>query len=287
MPSMKAIKRRIGTVKNIQQIMKAMNLVATSKVQKNRAKLMSIRPMFDDAKLFIESGVHHEEAQDSLYYVPKPTGRAAYAVICGDRGLCGSYNSNILKETLKHMGSTGTSDDLVVAIGSKAKDYFSRRGKSVVKDYKGVVDHLTYQTAADIAKQFVELYTTDDDSKRVDALYVAYTQFHTLLSHTPVVVKILPFEEHTGDTDSNKEMIYEPDVLTYLKKAVPIYISMYLYGAMTEAAVCEYASKMTSMDAASRNAGEIVDKLTLQYNRQRQGAITQEISEIVGGANAI
>jgi len=273
--------------------MKAMNLVAASKVQRNRTKLETIRPMFTDAKTFFNEGINDLDAMDSLYYGEREGKRAAYVVICGERGLCGSYNTNILKEGFKHMTETETAEQ-VIAVGAKCREYYVRRGKTVAAEYKGIMDHVTFADAARISQTLVELYNHEDPAQRVDSIYIAYTQFETLLSHTPKLVKLLPFggvsetvSENSEVAKSVVEIIYEPDVVTFLNKAVPQYLTMFIYGAMTEAAVCEQAARMTSMDSAARNASEIVDDLTLQYNRQRQGAITQEISEIVGGANAI
>ena len=281
MPSMKDIKRRITSVKNTQQIMKAMNLVAASKVQRNKGKMEAVRPMFEEAKEFMAKGIVHQDIMDSPYYAVREVNNAAYIVITGERGLCGSYNANILKEALKHMETAGKAEE-VIAVGAKCKEYFIRRGKRVAEEYKGVLESVSYSVAAVIAEQVVDMY----NEGQVDEVYIAYTQFETLLSQKPTLIKLLPFEEPVKQ-DSQKEIIYEPDLLTYLRKAVPIYMAMFIYGAMTEASVCEQASRMTSMDAAARNASEIADDLTLQYNRQRQGAITQEISEIVGGANVI
>lgn len=284
MPSMKAIKRRITSVKNIQQIMKAMNLVAASKVQRNRNKLMAVRPMFDAAAEFMEQGVFHQDVMESVFYEPRDVKRTAYIVISGERGLCGSYNANILRAAFKDMDDNKKSER-VIAVGGKCKEYFVRRDKNVVAEHKGILENVSYGDASELAQHVVSLYLSDDPDERVDEVYIAYTKFETLLSHTPTVMKLLPFEVPKIAEEPNVE--YEPDVLTYLRKAVPEYMTMFIYGAMTEAAVCEQASRMTSMDAAARNAGEIVDDLTLAFNRQRQGAITQEISEIVGGANAI
>ena len=284
MPSMKALKRRITSVNNTQQIMKAMNLVAASKVQRNRTKFESVRSMFEQSKDFITNGVVHQDALESPYYEKREVKRTAYIVITGERGLCGSYNANISKIVIAHMND-GAKSEKVVAVGAKCKEYFVRRAKKVVEDHKGVLEHVQFYDASVIAQQAVDMYNSNDPEERVDEVFIAYTQFETLLSHHPTIVKLLPFEPSSEDT--RLEEIYEPDVVTYLTKAVPIYLTMFVYGAMIESAVCEQASRMTSMDSAARNAGEIAEDLTLQYNRQRQGAITQEISEIVGGANAI
>lgn len=286
MPSMKALKRRIASVKNTQKIMKAMKLVATSKVQRLKGKMEAVRPMFSETKDFIKAGVQDSAAFESPFYEIRQVNKTAYVVIAAERGLCGSYKVNVLKETLKHINENNKSER-IVAVGGKCKEYFLHRERTVASEYKGVVEHASFATARTIASELIEMFTTADSDKRVDEVYIAYTKFETLLSHIPTIEKILPLEVAEESSGIQKENLYEPDLQMYLKKAVPAYLTMFVYGAMVDAAVCEQASRMTSMDAASRNAGEIVDKLTLQYNRQRQGAITQEISEIVGGANAV
>jgi F-type H+-transporting ATPase subunit gamma len=288
---MKAIKRRISSVKNTQQIMKAMNLVAASKVQKNKVRLEGITPLFKETKEFLSQGVYHQDMMQNIYYEARDVKSTAYIVLSGERGLCGSYNANILKEATSHMNDNNK-NERIITLGSTCRDYFVRRNKNIVKSYVGVLENVTYGVAAEIAELLVDLFTAsslEDQENQVDEVYIAYTQFENLLSHTPKVVKLLPFDPlvSTSQASTRKESIYEPDIHTYLKKSVPVYLTMFLYGAMIESAVCEQASRMTSMDAAARNAGEIVEDLTLQFNRQRQGAITQEISEIVGGANAI
>jgi len=293
MPSLKAIKRRIASVSNTQQIMKAMNMVAASKVQKNKSKMEAIKPLLNEARKFIDKGVSveglAEGAFESIYYTSRPVKNVGYVVISGERGLCGSYNANILKTALSHMenNENAKKNDLVITVGAKSKEFFVRNKKHIIEDYAGVLESEPYKTAEKIANRLVDMFIADKN--QIDEVYIAYTQFDTLLSHTPAVVKILPFNPTPPDTNVTdwREVIYEPDVHTYLKKAVPIYLTMFIYGAMVESSVCEQASRMISMDAAARNAGEIVDDLTLQYNRQRQGVITQEISEIVGGANVI
>ena len=283
MPSMKAIKRRITSVSNTQQIMKAMNLVATSKVQKNKSRLDTIRPMITAASDFIANGLSHEDTRDNIYYKIREVKKTGYVVISGERGLCGSYNANVLKEAFTHMTDR---DECVIAVGAKCKEYFTRRRKNVDSEHVGVLEEISYSVAEEIAQRVVEMYTGLDEENQVEEFYLIHTQFETLLSNAPIVTKLFPFD-HPTTGGPQKEIIYEPDVDTYLRKSVPIHLAMFIYGAMIESAVCEQASRMTSMDAAARNAGEINDKLTLQYNRQRQSAITQEISEIVGGVNVM
>lgn len=282
MPSMKAIKRRITSVSNTQQIMKAMNLVATSKVQKNKSRLDTVRPMIDAAKDFMAGGVYHEDLADNIYYKNRTVKKTGYVVISGERGLCGGYNANVLKEAFLHMADK---NECVITVGAKCREFFIRRRKDVDSDYVGVLEEISYSTAETIAHRVIEMFNGLNQDSQVEEFYLIHTQFETLLSNAPCVTKLFPFEPPVLGTQ--KEIIYEPDVDTYLRKSVPIHLAMLIFGAMIESAVCEQASRMTSMDAAARNAGEIIDDLTLQFNRQRQSAITQEISEIVGGANAI
>jgi F-type H+-transporting ATPase subunit gamma len=280
---MKALKRRIISVGNTQQIMKAMNLVAASKVQRNRAKYEAANPMFVEAQEFMANGVSHQDAAENIYYESRDVKKSAYVVISGERGLCGGYNANLLKEALAHMDTD--KNEQIIAVGAKCREYFVRRRKDIVAEHVGVLENVAYSTATAIACQLIDMFTSEDLNNRVDEIYIAYTQYETLLSYTPKVVRLLPFEPL--QVGSQREAIYEPDVHTYLHKAVPVYLAMFIFGAMTESAVCEQAARMVSMDAAARNAEEIIEDLTLQYNRQRQDVITQEISEIVGGANAI
>jgi len=283
MPSMKAIKRRITSVKNTQQIMKAMNLVAASKMQKNKMRLERARPLIDGARDFMERTPLLDGAEDNVYFEPRTENRAAFVVITGDRGLCGGYNTNVLKAALAHMEDK---DERIIAIGSKCKDYFLRRGKKILVEHKGVMDNVSYRFAMSVADSVIHMYLSDKPEERIDELYVAFTGFESILTHVPCVKKILPLENGKGG-GKREEIIYEPDLQVFLIKSISVYLTQYIYGAMVESAACEQAARMTSMDAAARNAGEIVEDLTLMYNRKRQGAITQEISEIVGGANAI
>jgi len=257
--------------------------VAASKVQKNKTKMEAIAPMFLEAKEFLARGIYCNDVENDIFFAESSGKRTAYVVVCGERGLCGSYNANVLKKAMEIMD--GKDGEHIITVGAKCKEFFARRKKHMIADYAGVLENVSYLVAEDIAQHLMDLYLSADLEVRVDELYIVYTQFETLLSQEPCAVKLLPFD--SSALSAPKEIIYEPDVNIYLKKSVPVYLTMFIYGAMVESAVCEQASRMTSMDAASRNAGEIVDKLTLQYNRIRQGAITQEISEIVGGANAI
>jgi F-type H+-transporting ATPase subunit gamma len=281
---MKAIKRRIASVNSTQQIMKAMNLVAASKLQKAKVQLSTIRSLYDGIRLMME-GIHScPEVGESVYFQQRKVENAAYLVITGDRGLCGGYNLNMGKEALALLNSHADVQEKIIVVGSKGNDYFRRRGKNIVKKFTSMTESVSFEDAESIGKLLFDMYVSGE----ADEIYIAYTHFESILSHQPRVIRVLPLGgEPGGEAPAAAEMIYDPDVHGFLDYAVPMYLSTVIYGAMVESNVCEQASRMTSMDAAARNAEEIIDDLTLVYNRKRQGAITQEITEIVSGANAI
>jgi F-type H+-transporting ATPase subunit gamma len=281
MPSMKAIKRRITSVNSTQQIMKAMNLVAASKLQKAKAQLSIIRPLFDDIRRVMDDVRSCSDAAESVYFRQRDVKTAAYLIITGDRGLCGGYNMNIGKAAASLLDSHAEAEEKIIIVGSKGNDYFRRRGKNIIKRYTSISESVSFLDADGIGKVLIDMYKSGE----ADEVYIAYTHFESILSHQPRCEKILPLGGEIGS--GGDEMIYDPDVHSFLDDAVPLYINTVIYGAMVESNVCEQASRMTSMDAAARNAEEIIDDLTLVYNRKRQGAITQEITEIVSGANAI
>ena len=307
MPSMKAIKRRRLTVKNISQITKAMNLVATSKLQRARAALASVgdpvRATFD----IVYNTVSHPDAlEHPLMQQRKEIKKTAYVVITGNRGLCGGYNSNTCKELMKHARENGKTP-VIIPVGTKGRDYLRRRNYNVI-DFPAPGENVTFEEACNLSELLVRMYTSGE----VDEMYVVYTKFVTILSLEPVVRKVLPvdpaylrlivadnlkrrekwedlgfFPRPESKPATNSEVEFEPDLPTVLENVVPWYLNMFIYAAILSGALCEQAARMTSMDSSTKNAGEIIDKLTLQFNRQRQSSITQEITEIVSGANAL
>jgi len=304
---MKAIKRRRLTVKNISQITKAMNLVATSKLQRARAALAGIsdpvRATFD----IVYNTVSHPDALNHpLMQQREKIKSTAYVVITGNRGLCGGYNSNVCKELIKHAKEHGK-NPVIIPVGTKGQDYLRRRNYNV-NDYPPAAENISFDDAHALADLLVSMYTSGE----VDEIYVVYTKFVTILSLVPITRKILPVDPaylrlivadglHEGETwedlgffpqpepkpAANAEVEYEPSLKEVLANVVPWYLNMFLYGAMASGNLCEQAARMTSMDSSTKNAADIIEKLTLQFNRQRQSAITQEITEIVSGANAL
>jgi F-type H+-transporting ATPase subunit gamma len=202
-----------------------------------------------------------------------------------DRGLCGGFNAVLSKEAYAFVEAHKDKDAKIIAVGTKGWDYFRRRGKQIAHRC-GAASVATSFTDAEVLGNLVaEMYTSGE----VDEVYIIYTHFESVLTHIPYIEKLLPLKMAAGDEFDtvNPIMSYDPDISTFIKNAVPMYLNITIFGAMMESAVCEEASRMTSMDSATRNATEIIDDLTLEFNRKRQGMITQEITEIVSGANAL
>ncbi len=286
MASMRNIKRRIRSVASTQQITKAMNLVAASKLQKAKQKLERTRPFYTETRNVIQSIISSSKGLKNPYLVQREVKSTAYIVMTGDRGLCGGYNTNVSK--LAYTMMKGKPNEKVIAIGVKARDFFRRRKKNIHKLYVGMSEKPFYEDAKEIGRLVFELY----DSGQVDEVYLVYTEFKSTISHEPKAMKLLPIdpEEILAGSDSAGSaqlMNYEPDEDTLLSYMVPKYVDTLIFGAMVESSACEQGARMTSMDSATKNSSDLIEKYTLQYNRARQGAITQEINEIVSGANAL
>jgi F-type H+-transporting ATPase subunit gamma len=286
MATMKAIKKRISSVNNTRKIMKAMDLVAASKLQKAKARLEDVRPLYDNIKVVMESIKAGIAADAEVEFAHEREVRSiAYIVLTSDRGLCGGFNINVSKEALSLISGNSEPEEKIIAVGSKGWEYFRRRQKNVVHRCAGASEATTFEGAEDIGNRVATMYKSGE----VDEVYIVYTHFESILSHIPAVEKLLPIRKDEGGdaVQTAVPMSFDPDINTFIDYAVPMYLNISIYGAMMESAVCEQASRMTSMDAATRNATEIIDDLTLEYNRKRQSMITQEITEIVSGANAL
>ena len=279
MPSMKSIKRRIKSVNATKKIMKAMNMVSASKLQKARIQLNAARPFLSEASRVIDNLKNCNERLESIFVKQRQVNNTAYVVITSDRGLCGSFNTNVAEKAHSHMKEG--KNEHVIALGLKGRDYLRRRGKNVLRSYAGISETAFYEDAVSIASILASLYTSGE----VDEAYLAYTHFESTLTYVPRLVKILPLSIEREAVKKVDEMKYERDVNYFLDHAIPMYLSALIYAALAESLACEQAARMMSMDSAVKNASDIIDKLTRTYNRRRQAYITQEISEIVSGAN--
>ena len=280
MPSMKTVKRRLNSVTTTKKIMKAMHMVAASKLQRDKNRLEAARPFYDGAKEIVDYIRGMEDVSDNIFLKQREVKSILYLVITSDRGFCGSYNSNVLNAALSHMENSGKNEKLIL-VGLKGNDFFRRKGKNIIRRYDDVIDTAFYEDAERVGRRLARLYARGD----ADEVYVAYTKFESILAHVPRIEKILPMGGGADGAGGASLMKYEPDLSSYLEQAVPVYLSAFVYAAMLESSACEQAARMVSMDAATDNASEIIEKLTLAYNRRRQASITQEISEIVGSSS--
>ncbi len=287
MASMKEIKRRRGSIQSTRQITKAMQLVSTVKLQKTRTRAEEAKPYFSlmyDTMFSILSksnNMNHRFVKTSN----EGEGKKAIIVISSNRGLAGGYNNNIAKlvET-----SFSKEEALIYAIGKKAKDTLERRGYEVLGEYNEVILDPMYQDAVDITKKLL----SDYEEGKISEIYVVYTHFKNTVVHIPTLKKLLPISLDEVEKEEGKEkptllMNYAPNEEEVLEAIVPKYISAIIYGSLQQAIASENGARMNAMENATNNADELIDKLLLRYNRARQGAITQELTEIVAGANAI
>lgn len=280
MSSTRNIKQRIANVSSVEQIIKAMDMVSSTKLHKARAQLNGVRPIYYELKRIIEE--LGATAQSHIFFKGHEVKSSLYIVLTGDRGLCGSYNTNIASKALEHMNQ-GKNEKIII-VGSKGSEYFRKKNKNILNSYTDVDDSQVYYASEKVAKRLIEVYLSGE----VDEVFIAYTHFETALSYVPTVERLLPLT--TGSVNdllySNDEK-YEPDVNTFIDHVVPLYLHMNLFRTYSESHTSEQAARMVSMDAAGKNASDLIGELNHMYNRKRQAGITQELSEIVGSVNVL
>lgn len=286
MASMRDIKRRIKSVNSTQQITKAMNLVASSKLNRAKARFNDTKPFFEATQRVITNVVKGSKGVSSIFMQESnKSNKALFIVVAGDRGLCGGYNSNVCKAAMEIISKKDNA--AVMTVGNKAREFFRHKHIEIVDSFRDMSEKPEYLDAYILGRKAIDMY----EKGEVDEVYFVYTQFITTLTNEPKAVKLLPLD--SNDFENNEEShsatltIYEPDEEAVLNYVIPKYVNTVIYGGMVESAVCELSSRMTAMDSATENATEMIDHLNLVYNRVRQGAITQEITEIVSGSNAL
>ena len=280
---MKEIKTRIKSVESTKQITKAMELVSSSKFRKAKEKAESARPYFNTLYNTVQDIAKNTSNSKNVFLKERKVNNVCYIVVAGDRGLAGGYNSNILKAVIAHNKlATGK----IIPVGKKAKESLSKRGYEVI-DYIESVEKCVYEDANRVALAAMEAYKNGE----VDEVNLVYTEFISALSQEPKIVKLLPVT--IDNTNNEKEVKKGKAAVQYLPSAdavlgyvLPKYVSGSIYGAIAESFASEQAARRTAMESATDNANEMISKLELVYNRARQAAVTQEISEIVGGAAA-
>ena len=279
---MKEIKTRIKSVESTRQITKAMELVSSSKFRKAKERAESTKPYFNTLYSTVQDIASNTSNSKNVFMKNRDVKNVCYIVIAGDRGLAGGYNSNILKAVMAH-NTLGAGK--VIPIGKKASESFSKRGYEVIDSIE-TVENATYEDANRVAQAAMDAYKKGE----VDEVNLVYTQFISALSQEPTIVKLLPvtIEPKQGEEIKKAKCAvqYLPSADAVLGYVLPKYVSGSVYGAIAESFASEQAARRTDMESATDNANEMIAKLELSYNRARQAAVAQEISEIVGGAAA-
>ncbi len=287
MASMRDIKRRKQSIQSTGQITKAMKLVSTVKLQKSKNKAEETKPYFKHMYAAMCEILEKSGNIDHPYLKGDDSKKKGIIVISSNRGLAGGYNSNIVKLVM----SSGISkeDCVIYAVGRKGKDTLSRRGYEIAEDYSEAMGGPIFDDAIAIGRRVVQ----DFNDGKIGSIYLAYTDFKNTVSHIPTFSKLLPVQRQENDENEESEtdkllfMNFEPEAEEAFSMIIPLYINSMIYGGLMQAFASENGARMQAMDSATNNATEMISDLTLKFNRARQSAITQEITEIVGGANAI
>lgn len=286
MASMRDIKRRKSSIQSTQQITKAMKLVSTVKLQKAKNRAEQTDPYFNYMYKTVSSMLARSGNIDHPYLTAGDSKKKAVVVITSNRGLAGGYNSNIVKLIT---GSDFDKEDLdIYAVGGKGAEALERRGYHIADLETEMMEAPTYPDAASLCSRVLDAFTSGE----VGEIYLAYTHFKNTVSQEAKLIKLLPVEiepdsEENQASDSNILMNYEPNEEEALDMIIPKYVTSLFYGALVEAVASENGARMQAMDSATSNAEEMISDLSLKYNRARQGSITQELTEIIAGANAI
>ena len=274
--SMKDIKLRIRSVESTMQITKAMQLVASSKLRNARARMEASRPYMKVARRAVWDIALHNTGAQSHYVIPREIRHRCYIVIAGDRGLAGSYNANMFKRI---EWDSRDANCCVIPIGRKARDYYARRGVPIITSVEKV-EGLSLEACAEIAQHVIDSY----DSGEYDEIVLAYTSFVSVLTQKTKLKPLLPLDAHDAPERTGRQMLCEPDADALLKGFLPQYLAGLIYAAACDSFASEQAARRVAMDSATKNAGEMIEDLSLRYNRARQSSITQELTEIVAGA---
>lgn len=279
--NMKDIRTRIKSVESTMQITKAMELVASSKLRKARERLENSRPYFEQVYQTMSSIVKTNREFSSVFLRRRGGKKACYVIIAGDRGLAGGYNANILKYACS---VTTKENSVIIPLGRKASEYFEKRDYNIIKSPESIVENIGLSDCFELSRLICERYRKGE----FDEVYFLYSGFISMLSQQPEQRKILPLAfEDDGKHKVVTLMNYDPSAEKVFETITPQYIAGLLYGAVCESFASEQAARRLAMESASDNAEDIIAQLGLLYNRARQAAITQEISEIVSGANAL
>lgn len=286
MPSLIDIRRRVRATKSTQQITKAMKMVSSSKLRRAQERIVRSRPYAQEMlRVFNSLATRVDASAHPLLQDDPQSARTLLVVISADRGLCGSFNTNVIKATAQHIADHPAEPGREVAlalVGRKSRDFFNRRGFDVKYEEVGLFQNVKWQHAQAIANTCIKEFLGPD----VSSVYLVYNEFRSVISQRVVVERLLPIPKLEVEKVEGADYLFEPSPAQMLDTLLPFHVAVQVNRALLESSAAEHAARMTAMDAATRNAKEMVDRLTLYMNKVRQAAITREIIEIVAGAQA-
>ncbi len=287
MASLRDIKKRIASVKSTQKITKAMKMIAAVKLRKAQEAILMARPYSDKMEDVLTSLAARVDDRVHPLLAQRPPKRIEYLLLTSDRGLAGAFNANVVRRGLRLLEEQrATMTHLEIStMGRKGRDFVRRRGNALRKDYAGIFEPPRYSSAEMVAKELTEYFVRAE----LDAIYVIYNQFRSAISQQVSVMQLLPIVPKPAVEGAGKatDYLYEPTPHAVLDDLLPRHLAMQIWRAMLESQASEFGARMTAMDSATKNAGELISSLTLQYNRARQASITKELMEIVSGAEAL
>jgi F-type H+-transporting ATPase subunit gamma len=286
LPTARDIKRRIKSIKSTQQITKAMKMVSAVKLRRVQASLLDLRPYANKLQSLLDhlsgGGLEHPFLQE------REIKRVCFVIVAGERGLCGSFNGNVLRFAEQQLAACPHAQALLL-LGNKTYEYFRRGEREILDSQRSLGDYPSFFQGKELARQLAASYLAGE----FDQVNIIYTEFKSAMSQRPALKQILPVIHQPGEEDSSKEdssfadYIFEPDAASLLEAVLPQYIDITVYRALLESKASEHGARMTAMSSATDNALEMIDSLTLSLNRARQAAITKEIIEVVSGAAAL
>jgi F-type H+-transporting ATPase subunit gamma len=296
MPSLKATRKRIASTKATQKITRAMKMVAGARLTRAQQRIVAMRPYALKTSEVLQSVTGtmtavHEESSEPAHplLATRPEKRALLLVFSADRGLCGALNTNVNKSTERFWREkeSGAIDVAFATLGRKGREFLNRRGGKITRDFPRIYDGLDLEKARFVAQWLVPRFERGE----FDAVYLVYNEFKSAMTQRVTLDRLLPLSvpeaAKTGDPNASSDFIYEPDRRALFERLVPMYVEISVYRALLESQASFFGAQMTAMDAATRNAKDMIARLTLVYNRARQAAITKELMEIIGGAEAL
>jgi F-type H+-transporting ATPase subunit gamma len=284
MANLKAIRNRIASVRGTQKITRAMKMVAAAKLRRAQENILALRPYAKDTMAVLSDVAALTGAEDHPLLARRNPDRVMLVVLTSDRGLAGGFNSNINRSTEDYLKTHAEQhkETSLAVIGRKGRDYFRRRKVTIRHEIMGVFEDLNWDKAAEVARTIIHEYSQGD----LDAVFLVYNEFKSIISQKVVVEPLLPIVPSAGG-ESRVEFIYEPSKEALLDRLLPMYVEVEVYRALLESVASEFGARMTAMDNATKNASDMIDSLTLQYNKARQASITSELLEVVAGAEAL